>query len=64
MTIRRVGEAGCLATVIHRTVSGQRVWDRRLDTASFQLADFEGSEADVHVALGAALERLQQNRSS
>lgn len=62
MTIRRNGASNGLVTVIHRTVSGQKIWDRRLDTATFDRLDSEGNEVDLAEALRRALAALEAQR--
>jgi len=62
MTIRRNGPHHGLVTVIHRTVDGQKHWDRRLDTATFNRLDGEGRELDLQSALERALQALRLNR--
>jgi len=62
MTIRRNGVGNGLVTVIHRQVSGQKIWDRRLDTATFNRLDSDGNEVDLPEALRRAVAALEAQR--
>jgi hypothetical protein len=62
MTIRRNGPHHGLVTVIHRTVDGQKHWDRRLDTATFDRLDASGVEVDLPEALRRAVAALEAGR--
>lgn len=64
MIMRRQRNGRGLVTVVHRTVEGQRVWDRRLDMAEFPLEPGSPASAEVLTALQNALDALRARRGT
>lgn len=63
MIMRRLSNGQLSAVVLHRTVDGQRIWDRRLDQVEVPLPVGSEASVDLHAALDLALSSLRAKRA-